>query len=145
LPAPLYAIAPPPAVPTASHAVTVIVGVIGAGVEIGVAVGVALGVGATVAPTVSAGVGETVGATVEPHAARPRAAIAEPMTMVTFIFCLYPFNANTSSAVTRPTPLASLQALAFVSLRDKICVCDHGQLTPAGFAYAASARDYPVW
>lgn len=55
------------------------------GVGVGVAVGVALGVGAPVAPTVSTEVGETVGATVEPHAARPTAAIAVPMTVVSFI------------------------------------------------------------
>jgi hypothetical protein len=61
-------------------------------------VGVGVGVGEGVA--VGDGVGLAAGVELDPQAARPIATIAVPMTAVTFISCLYPFNANTSSGVT---------------------------------------------
>jgi hypothetical protein len=55
----------------------------------GAAVGVAVGVGARVG--VAAGAGVRVGVTVvEPHAARPTAAIAVPMMVVSFMAALTP-------------------------------------------------------
>ena len=46
-----------------------------------------------VGATVGVGVdGRTVGVAVEPQAARPTTAIAVPMTVVSFIFCLYPLD-----------------------------------------------------
>src|SRR5580704_4415258 len=60
------------------------------GVATGVVVGVAPGVGAGVALGVGAAVGDgvsghEVGVTVEPHAARPTAAIVVPMMVVSFM------------------------------------------------------------
>ena len=47
-------------------------------------VGTGVAVGAGVEATVGAGVGVALGAALEPHAARPRAAIAVPMMVVRF-------------------------------------------------------------
>jgi hypothetical protein len=59
---------------------------VGVGVAIGVAVGVGAGVAVGVAATVGVGVdGRTVGVAVDPQAARPTAAIAVPMTVVSFM------------------------------------------------------------
>ena len=55
------------------------------GTGVGDGVGTAVAVGAGVDVTVGAGVGVTLGATVDPHAARPRAAIAVPVMVVRFI------------------------------------------------------------
>jgi hypothetical protein len=61
----------------------------GEGVGIGVAVGVGAGVAVGVDATVGVGVaGRAVSGTVEPQAARPTAAIAVPMTVVSFIAAL---------------------------------------------------------
>lgn len=73
---------------------------VGVGVATGVAIGVALSVGAGVAVGVGATVGDgdagrAVGVSVEPHAARPTAAIVVLMMVVSFMsVCLHPCNAN---------------------------------------------------
>lgn len=58
---------------------------VGVGVGAGVGVGCAVGVGARVDSTVGVRVGATVGVAVEPQAARPTAAIAVPMMVVSFM------------------------------------------------------------
>ena len=60
------------------------------GVAPGVGAGVAVGVGATVGEGVA---GREVGVTVEPHAARPTAAIVVPMMVVGFMSAR-PWNGN---------------------------------------------------
>jgi hypothetical protein len=58
----------------------------GVGVAVGVGVGVGVGIAVGVAATVGVGVdGRTVGVAVDPQAARPTAAIAVPMTVVSFM------------------------------------------------------------
>src|ERR1022692_576438 len=68
----------------------------GGGTGVGDGVGTGVAVGAGVEVTVGAGVGVTLGATVDPHAARPRAAIAVPVMVVRFMSASTHSNGNTS-------------------------------------------------
>src|ERR1022692_879920 len=80
---------------------------VGVGAAVGATVGVAGGarVGATVGATVSARVGRAVGGApaVEPHAARPTAAIAVPMMVVSFMSAAPPLHRPSSWPVQDPS------------------------------------------
>src|ERR1022692_736693 len=80
---------------------------VGVGAAVGATVGVAVGarVGATVGATVSARVGRAVGGApaVEPHAARPTAAIAVPMMVVSFMSAAPPLHRPSSWPVQDPS------------------------------------------